>query len=287
MPSLLRPIDAGRLLKETLHIFSARGARFLGAAVAFYALMSAAPLFVMVLGIVGLVFGHQRAEDALWGGLSRWVAPEGIATARSLTDRLYDAERAGGFLDAALVVYGSTRLFRALRRAVNQLWGIDLEAIDGARGRTRRYAVRYGQAFGLTVFVAVMVALLIAVKAAYAFLTTIAAHEPALLLPALDFVTSVALTFTLFLLLFRVLPAEKVSWRQAASAAGVSTGLFAVGSGAVTAYVRHKHAVDLYGGASAVVLAVFWVYYSVQVFFLGACFCAAQRDRAAGARPDE
>jgi membrane protein len=279
MPFLVRPLAVGRLLKETLHIFSARGARFLGAAVAFYALMSAAPLFVLVLGIVGLAFGHQRAEDALWGGLAHWVAPEGIATARGITDRLYDAEREGGIVDVALVVYGSTRLFRALRRAVNQLWGIDLEEIDGARGRTRRYAVRYVQAFGLTLFVAVMLASLLAVKSAYAFLASFSAREPPLLLSAMDLVTSVALTFALFFLLFRVLPATRVSWREAALGAGVSTGLFALGSGVVTAYVRHKHTSDLYGGASAVVLAVFWVYYSVQVFFLGACFSAALRER--------
>jgi membrane protein len=263
-----------------MHVFSARGARFLGAAVAFYALMSAAPLFVMVLGLVGFFFGQQRAEDALWGGMSHWVAPEGIATARAITERLYTAERTGGLVNAALVVYGSTRLFRALRRALNHLWGLDLEEIDGARGRTHRYAIRYGQAFALMVVVALMVASLIAVKSGYAFLASVGAREPPLLLSIVDLVTSVVLTFVLFLLLLRFLPEEKVPWRQAALGAAVSTGLFAIGSSVVTAYVRHKHTADLYGGASAVVLAVFWVYYSVQVFFLGACFCAALRDRA-------
>ena len=51
-----------------MHVFSARGARFLGAAVAFYALMSAAPLFVMVLGLVGFFFGQQRAGGRALGG---------------------------------------------------------------------------------------------------------------------------------------------------------------------------------------------------------------------------
>jgi membrane protein len=262
-----------------MHVFSARGARFLGAAVAFYALMSSAPLFLLVLGLVGLVFGHQRAEDALWTGLAHWVAPEGIATARALTERLAEAEREGGVLDAALVVYGSTRLFRALRRAINQLWGIDLEAVEGVRERTHRYAMRYGQAFALTAFVSLMVASLIAVKSAYALFAGLGVREPPLLLAALDLATSVALTFLLFGVLLRVLPAEHVSWRHAAAGSAVSTVLFAAGSGLVTAYVRHKHTVDLYGGASAVVLAVFWVYYSVQVFFLGACFAAALRAR--------
>ena len=58
----------------------------------------------------------------------------------------------------------------------------------------------------------------------------------------------------------------------------MSTALFATGSVAVSLYLRHKQIDDLYGGASAVVLAVFWVYYSAQVFFLGACIGAAVRE---------
>lgn len=276
---MARAHDLRGLVRETFHLFSARGARFLGAAVAFYALMSAAPLFVMVLSLVGALFGRERAEDALWGGLAPWVAPEGIATARAMTERLYTEERGGGLLALALVVYGSTRLFRALRRAINQLWGVDLEAIEGARDRTKRYAIRYGQALALTVCVAVMLASLITVKSAYAFLASAGAREPPLLLSAIDVGASVALTFGLFFLLLRVLPEARVSAREAALGAAVSTCLFAIGSSVVTAYVRHKHTADLYGGASAVVLAVFWVYYSVQVFFLGVCFCAALRER--------
>jgi membrane protein len=270
------------LLQETLHLFSARGARFLGAAVAFYALLSAAPFFVIVLGLVATLFGRARAESALWGGLGRWIAPEGIATARAVTERLAREEHQGGVLDVALVVYGSTRLFRALRRAVNQLWGIDLEAIEGARERTHRYAVRYGQALALTAAVAVMVASLIAVKSLYAILAGLGVPEPPLLLSALDLGTSVALTFALFLLVLGVLPEGEVRLRHAIAGATVSTCLFAVGSGVVTAYVRHKHTEDLYGGASALVLAVLWVYYSVQVFFLGVCLAAALRERERG-----
>ena len=63
-----------------------------------------------------------------------------------------------------------------------------------------------------------------------------------------------------------------MTWRDAGTSAAVSTVLFAVGSGLVTLYVRHKHMSDLYEGASAVVLAVMWVYYSTQVFLMGAEF---------------
>ncbi|MBX3190657.1 MAG: YihY/virulence factor BrkB family protein [Labilithrix sp.] len=264
------------LTREALRIFSGRGARFLGAAVAFYALMSAAPLFIVILRVVGSVFGRARAESALWGGLSTWLAPEGLEAVRALTDRLERIEASAGVLGGALVVYGSTRLFRALRRALNQLWGIDLEEVERARHKVVKYGVRYGGALLLTFFVALLVALLLCVKSAFALVATLDV-APSAVLWVLDVVTSVGLAFVLFCALFRLLPEAPVTLREAATSALVSTVLFALGSGLVTLYVRHKHMSDLYEGASAVVIAVVWVYYSAQTFFLGACFGAALR----------
>ncbi|HVH46218.1 MAG TPA: YhjD/YihY/BrkB family envelope integrity protein, partial [Labilithrix sp.] len=115
------------VVRRGLRLFSDKGARFLGAAVAFYALLSAAPLFVLVLHVVGAVFGRSRAESALWNGLGRWFTPDALEAVRQLTERLDEHEASGSFFGSVLVVYGSTRLFRALRRAMNQLWSIDLE----------------------------------------------------------------------------------------------------------------------------------------------------------------
>lgn len=267
------------VLRQAFRIFSRKGARFLGAAVAFYALMSAAPLFIVILYVVGGVFGKARAESALWGGLSTWIAPEGLEAVRSLTDRLSQREGSGSVIGTVLVIYGSTRLFRAVRRALNELWGIDLESIESKRSRVKRYGIRYGTAILLTLFVAVLVAALIVVKSGFALIATVGTQAAPGLLFVLDLVTSIGFAFVLFTALFRFLPETDVTWREAATSSLVSTILFAIGSELVTLYVRHKHVSDLYEGAAAVVLAILWVYYSTQVFFLGACVGAALRDR--------
>jgi membrane protein len=278
------PVAIFDVARRAASIFSARGARFLGAAVAFYALMSAAPLFVVILYVVGAVVGRARAESALWEGLATWVAPEGLTAVRGLTERLDRIDGSSGAAGTALVVYGSTRLFRALRRAMNQLWGVDLEGIEQARGRALRYGIRYGGAMLLTLFVALLVGLLVVVKSGFAFISTMGTKPPPGILWALDGITSIGLAFVLFTALFRFMPETDVTWREAATSALVSTVLFAVGSAVVTLYVRHKHVGDLYEGAAAVVLAIMWVYYSAQVFFLGACVGAALRSRAGRAR---
>jgi membrane protein len=275
--------------RRAFRLFSGRGARFLGAAVAFYALLSAAPLFVVVLHIVGAAFGRARAEDALWGGLSTWVAPEGLETVRALTERLDHLEARGGIAGVALTVYGSTRLFRALRRALNQLWGIDIEAIEARRSSVKKYGIRYGGALLLALFVAALVALLVLVKSSFAVVAAFGARGTPQVLWGLDIGVSIVATFVLFTALFRFLPETDITWREATTSAIVSTALFALGSELVTLYVRHKHVADLYAGASAVVLAVVWVYYSAQVFFLGACVGAALREREPNeeASPDQ
>ena len=269
------------VLRRAFRIFSGRGARFLGAAVAFYALLSAAPLFVLVLHVVGAVFGRSRAEGALWSGLEGWMAPDAVVTARQLTERLeqHEASGSGKLLGFALVVYGSTRLFRALRRALNQLWAIDLEAVERRRSTALKYGWRYGGALALALFVALLVGLLVVEKSAFAFLAKYGADVPMRVVWLVDLGTSGAIAFLLFSALFFFLPETNVTPREAMLSALVSTLLFALGSSLVTAYVRHKKLNDLYEGASAVVLAVVWVYYSAQVFFFGASIGAALRER--------
>jgi membrane protein len=266
------------ILRRAWRIFSGRGARFLGAAVAFYALLSAAPLFVVILHVVGAAFGRTRAESALWTGLGEWMAPDAIVTVRELTERLERHEASGSVLGMLLLVYGSTRLFRALRRAMNQLWGIDLEAIEARRPTALKYGWRYGGALLLAIFVALLVGLLVVEKSMLAVLVRYGANIPDRIVWAIDLGTSGVVAFVLFTALFLVLPETHVTFRQAAISALVSTALFALGSSLVTAYVRHKHMGDLYEGASAVVLVVVWIYYSAQVFFLGASVGAALRE---------
>lgn len=265
--------SARDVLREAFRIFSARGARFLAAAVAFYTLLASAPLCLVILEVLGAVLGHERAEGALWEGLGTWVAPEGLATARALTERLAAAEAHMGAPAVLLLLYGSTRLFRALRRALNQLWGVDLEVVEGVRSKAHKYGVRYGGALALVALLIAVVAVLAALKALIALVPVTA------LVTVLDLVASVVLAFVLFAALFRLVPETEVTWTDALSSAVVTTLLFAIGSALVTLYVHRRHTSDLYEGVGAVVVAMLWVYYTAQVFFFGACIGATLHRR--------
>ena len=236
---------------------------------AFYALLSAAPLFLVVLYTVGGIFGRARTASALFGGLEIWLAPEGVAAVRTLTERL-EHHTSSRILGIILIAYGSTRLFRALRHALNVLWGIDIHGIERARPTMLRYGIRYGGALALILLVVLLVAVLVIAKATFAFMATLGAEPPPGLLWAFDIIASVTTAFVLFTALFRFLPETRVSWREALVSGLVSTVLFALGSTLVTLYLRLREMADLYAGAGALVIAILWAYYSTQVFFFGA-----------------
>ncbi len=256
---------AREVAREAARIFRARGARFLAAAVAFYTLLAAAPMCLVISTILGAALGHERAEGALWDALGTWIAPEGLETARALTAHLEQLEAREGLLGGAVAIYGSTRLFRALRRALNTLWGIDLERVESARRTAHKYGARYGGALALVALATLLVALLAGLK------TLIALVPVTELVWALDGLASVLLAFVLFAAVFRFVPETDVTWRDALASAAVTTVLFAAGSSLVTLYVHRAHTSALYEGIGAVVVAMLWVYYSAQVFFFGAC----------------
>lgn len=265
-------------MRRAWRIFSGRGARFLGAAVAFYALASVAPLFVVVLHLVGALFGRPAAESALFANLSHWIAPEGLTAVRQLTQRLDDTSRAHSVFGMAVLVYASTRLFRAMQRSLNQLFAIDTEVLDRAQSAPVRYGLRYATAVLLVLLVGAQIAALAATKLGLAVLARYGLAGAPTVLWALDVGLSLGAAFVLLVALYKLLPRTPVRWRDAAVGAALSTVLFAAGSAAVTAYVRHKLTAGLYGGASALVMAVLWVYYSAQVFFVGASVMAALRE---------
>lgn len=266
------------IAREAARIFRARGARFLAAAVAFYTLLAAAPTCLVILTILGAALGHEHAEGALWDALGTWIAPEGLETAQALTAHLEQLTAREGLLGGVLLLYGSTRLFRALRRALNELWGIELEHVEAARPTVHKYGARYGGALALVALATVIVASLAALKALIALLPVTQ------LVWALDGLASVALAFVLFAAVFRFVPETDVGWRDALASSAVTTVLFALGSSLVTMYVHRAHTSALYEGIGAVVVAMLWVYYSAQVFFLGACVGAVLHARERGGR---
>jgi membrane protein len=265
------------LLQAAFRVFSTRAGRILAGALAFSTLLSVVPLLVIALRVASLIIDGEVAHATLVESVARWVGPEG---ARTLDQWVLAAASSGkgvGLLGAAVLAYGSTRLFATLTRAFDMLWGVDTLADSTWKEKAESFIARRLFAFGLVLVVGVM---LVALVLSHALLE--AARDFSATVPiarVLEYLVSFVTTAALFSALYIVLPSKRVPLKIAA-AGGVATALlFTVGAVLVGAYVGHKGSDSPFGAASSLVLLLLWVHYSAHTFLYGAAITVVLTER--------
>jgi membrane protein len=266
-------------LRETVRIFSRHDGRMLAGATAYFALISVAPLLVIALVVAGALVDEHAAQREVFRGLALWIGPEGARAVRSMVANARASESGAEVtaLSVAVIVWGATRLFSHLQRALDHLWGVRQREHAALRARALGQVRRRLMAFAMVLFCGA------AVVSSLAFRTAIVAAERLLGMGGLarwhllDHALTLGAVSALFALIFRALPHVRITWRDALLGSAVTTTLFALGRFAVTAYLGRKGLGSAFGAAGSVVLLLLWTYYSSQIFFLGAAFIAARR----------
>jgi membrane protein len=268
--------------KEALRVFLRARGRVLGASVAFYAMLSVAPMLLIALRIAGAVARTVDAKSALAAELARWVGESGARTVVATIDRTSQSE--GGAiasaLGAVLLVYSATRLFSALEYALDAMWGAtNRDDDDALKDKALRQLRKRGVAFAVTFLVAVLLLLAQALRTSLAVVSSFAPASPEIPHVA-EALVSFAVTSLLFFLLFMTLPSARIGARDAAIGAMITAALFAVGSALVGVYLAAKDVARAWGDAGAVVVLLVWVHYSAQIFLLGAAYTGVRARRS-------
>jgi len=264
---MMRARDLSDLGRRALRGWLDDSAPSMGAALAFYTLLSLAPLLLVVLGLAGIVMGRDAAHDALLGQAAALMGEDAAVSLEGFLEAA--GTRADGLLPAlvgaVMVFVGSTTVFAELRADLDRIWR---NAPEPGGGFARQLATR-AAAF---LMVAVIGLLLTASMAASTVLST-AGERLALPGPALhatEFAISFVVVTLLFAAIYKVLPSRPVAWGDVWVGAAATSLLFWAGKLAIALYLA-KAAVDsTFGAAGALVMLILWVYYSAQVFFLGA-----------------
>ena len=274
------PVGIKELLKDTARAFSRNGGRLLGGAVAFYTLLSIAPILVIALRIAGSVTDREATRSALLGDVARWTGGEGARTLGEILERADQAARVPSTLTAILLLYASTRLFSQLKRALNQMWGVPNPRTDGIHGKVSEQLRKRALALVFVILVGVILLVLVGLK------MVLMAASRAIDVPGVWHVTealaSLAIATGLFAAIFKVLPDARISTRDALVGALVTAILFTLGTYALGAYLGYKRAGETFGPAGSLVMLLLWVHYSAQIFFLGAAFTAAHARKRGG-----
>ena len=269
----------GDALKQTVSTFSRKGGRLLGAGIAFYSLLSVAPILLIVLRFAALFTGAAPARAALREDLAFWLGGDGADDAMDLVARVRTPASASELLVLVLLIYASTRLFSGLKRALNHLWDVPHVESKGMKERVLRQLKKRFTAVLLVLFVGLVLVAVVLARGAFAFATGVVGRSLPIAWELLHTAGSILVTALLFGLLYRVLPDRRIPWRHALEGGLVTALLFAVGTVLVSAYVGHKEVAATYGSAGSLVMLLLWVHYSAQIFFLGAAFTHARIQR--------
>lgn len=262
------------ILRETLQEWSRDGALTFGAALAYYTLFSLAPLLLLVIAIVGLLYGPKLAESTIVEQLTASVGPDGAKTVQEL---LRNASRpAAGIMATAVslltMFFGATAVVGQLRDSLRRIFDSPPNRhAKGILGMVRQRAIAFGM---ILVLGLVMMLSLFASAALRAMHDWLAVHLPvaSIVLPYANMAVSFLLVAALFGIVFKVLPESDIGWRDAAIGGLFTATLFGVGKWAIALYLGRATTASVYGAAGSLVLVLLWIYYSAQILFLGAEF---------------
>lgn len=269
-----RPNPSVAIVREAFRTFSSQGGRLLAAAIAFNALLSLIPLLLLVLKFAALFTDQQTARATLLKDLTRWVGPDGSSTIGDLLSRAQSSGAQATVLGAVVLAWGSTRLFGALRRSLDMLWGTASSMEETMRNKAERFLEHRLRGF---FFIVVIGALLVVLAFAHA---AIAVVREATDMPVLGHVAEILLSFAMTALLFaavyRVIPTKRVPMRDALIGGIITAVFFTLGAVLTGAYVAHQATKNTFGAATSIVLLLVWVHYSAHSFLLGAAITAAR-----------
>jgi membrane protein len=257
-------------LKQAIGSFIEDDALSRGAAIAFYTVTSIAPLLLIVIAIAGLVFSREAAQGAITGQFSGMM---GRQTAEVLEAAVASASdtSAGALatvIGIATLIATASGAFGEMQAALNVIWKAKPEGTTLSRLIRARAA-----SLGL---VATLGFLLVVSLAASAALTAFGDHldrvlpSGKLVLSVVNFLISFGLIATLFAAVYKVLPDRHLEWRDVLLGAGVTALLFVAGKSLIGWYIGSSGIASTYGAAGSLIVLLLWVYYSVQIFLLGA-----------------
>jgi membrane protein len=263
------------LLKNTIASFIEDEALSRGAAIAFYTVTSLAPILLIVIAIAGFAFGAEAARGAIIDELTSLMGPE---TADILAEVIANASDKSSGIWATVIGFvtllvTASGVFGEMQTALSKVWDTSPRGTAVSRLIWAR-AVSLGLVATLGFLLLVSLVVSAALTALGSYLNAVLPFGE-LLFSVLNFLISLLLIAALFAAIFKVLPGRPIAWRDAIFGAMVTAVLFTIGKSLIGWYLGSSAVASSYGAAGGLIILLLWVYYSAQVFLLGAEFTRA------------
>jgi membrane protein len=275
------------IVAQSISSWLDHSASSLGAALAFYTLFSVAPILIIALAIAGWVFGPHTAETEVLAQLQALTGSAGADALKNLLNSAHYSDKKGMAAIAGIVtlVVGATSVFGELQHALDVIWGApDRKQEAGWWSVLRTRLLSFGMVLGVGFLLLVS---LVTSAILAAFGGWLESQFPGLqiVLPLLDVTVSFGMTVLLFAMIYKYVPHQDIAWRDVWIGAVVTAFLFTVGKVLIGLYLGRSSFSGAYGAAGSLIVLLLWIYYSAQIFLLGAeftrVFAYSQGSRAA------
>jgi membrane protein len=264
-----------QIAKDTGYGFVEDEALTRGAAIAFYTATSIAPVLLIAIAIAAVAFGQDAAQNAITAQLSGLMGDQAAQLLQAAVANA--AKKSSGtvatIIGVVTLVLTASGAFGEMQSALNVIWKATPTGTTFSRlVRTRIISLGLAAALGFLLLVSLIVSAALA-----AFGNELNAILPfgSSILSAVNLIVSFVLISVLFAAIYKFVPDRPSAWRDVILGAMVTTLLFTAGKSLIAVYIGRAATVSSYGAAGALLALLLWVYYSAQIFLLGAEFTKA------------
>jgi membrane protein len=270
----MKPKQTWQLMRETASSWSDDHAQSMGAALAYYTVFSIAPLLLIVISIAGLLFGMEAARGEILGQLQGLMGEQGAHAVQGLLESVNQPKQSlfATLVGLVTLLVGATTVFGELQDDLDRIWHAPARKSGGGLMRLlRSRLLSFGMILGIGFLLIVSLVLSALIAALGKWWGPMFGNWETLA-RIVNLAVGFALTTAVFAMIYKIMPRVHIRWHDVWIGAAVTALLFSVGKLAIGEYIGRSSVTSGFGAAGSLVVLLLWVYYSAQIFLLGAEF---------------
>jgi membrane protein len=263
-----------QFLKTTINEWVEAEPFQLAAALSYYTLFSLAPLLIIAIGVAGLVFGREAAQNQIVEALQGMIGQESAQAVQGMIQEA-NAKPKTGIISTVIgivaLLFGAGGVVGQLQTSLNKIWEVTPKPGQGIWGFLRQRFFSFAMVLGIGFLLLVSLVVTAVLSSLTGMLSSLFG-DATFVAHAVDILVSFGFVTLLFALIYKFVPDVEIQWKDVWVGAALTSILFTIGKYLIGLYIGTSGVSSSFGAAGSLITVLVWVYYSSLIFFLGAEF---------------